>query len=95
MHHSYDRKEFKMEDYDKWVIVYENQVDVEDLENHFGRFHVLMQTQSWEVAFMSTPMKKIALPQIKEFYFTLVKVNEGYYKSKVNMDFHLRSSHIA
>lgn len=45
---------------------------------------------------MSTRMKKIALPQIKEFHDTLVKVNEGYYKENVNKkDFYLRSNNIA
>lgn len=33
---------------------------------------------------------------IREFYHTLVKVNEGYYKVKEDrQDFHLRSGHIA
>lgn len=59
-------------------------MDVEDLENHFGEFLGLVQTQSWEIALMYALVKKIAFPQIKEFYFTLVKVNEQYYKAKVN-----------
>lgn len=92
----YDQKEFKMEEFDKRVIVYENLVDVEDLENHFEGFQGLVQIQSWEVAFMSAPVKKIALPQIKKFYYILVKVNDGYYKAKVKKkDFHLRSGNIA
>lgn len=45
---------------------------------------------------MSTLEKKIALIQIWELYYTLVKVNEGYGKVNVNGQiFHLRSSHIA
>lgn len=54
------------------------------------------KSQSWEVAFMSTQVKKIALPQIKEFYHTLVKANEGYYKAKVNKkDFNMRFDNMA
>lgn len=44
---------------------------------------------------MTTLEKKIILPHIREFYHTLVKVNEGYYKAKVNGQvFYLRSGHI-
>lgn len=70
-------------------------MDVEDMESHIGWFHGLVQTQSREVAYMSTRVKKIALPKINELYFTSVRVNEGYYKTKVNKDFHLRSNNIA
>lgn len=44
-HHTFDKKEFKKVDFDKRVVVYENQVDMEDLENYFGRFQSLVQTQ--------------------------------------------------
>lgn len=44
---------------------------------------------------MLHPEKKVALPQIREFYYTLVKMNEGYFKAKVDRhEFHLRSGHI-
>lgn len=36
------------------------------------------------VALMSALEKKAALPQIREFYYTYVKVSEGYYKVKVD-----------
>lgn len=51
--------------------MYENQVNVEDLESHFGGFLGLFQTQSWEITFMTTPERKIVIPQIKKFYHTL------------------------
>lgn len=45
---------------------------------------------------MAAPVKKIVLPQIMKFYYTMVKVNEGCYKVKVNKKyFHLRSDNIA
>lgn len=45
---------------------------------------------------MSTLVKKVALPKIRKFCYTLVKVNEGYDKAKMNkQDFHLRLRHIA
>lgn len=37
-HHSVDQKEFNLEDFDKRVVIYENQVDVENLESHFYGF---------------------------------------------------------
>lgn len=85
-----------MENFDKRVIVYEKQVDIEDLESYFWGFQGLVQTQSWEIAFMLTQKKKVALLEIREFYFTLVHMNKGYYKAKVNKkDYHLRLSYIA
>lgn len=94
--HSFDQNNLKREDFENRVIVYKNQVDVENLESHFGGFQGLVQTQSWKIAFMSTLDKKIALPKIREIYHTLVKVNEGYYKVNVNgQAFHFRSEHIA
>lgn len=45
---------------------------------------------------MSTLKKKVELPQIREYYHTLEKVNEGYYKVKVDRQvFHRRSGQIA
>lgn len=71
-------------------------MDVEELESHFGGFQGMVQAQSWEIAFMSTPLKKITLPQTREFYHTRVKVNEEYYNTKVDRQtFHLRSDNIA
>lgn len=61
------------------MIVYENQIDVEDLDSMFGGFLGLVQTQGWEIGFMPSPEKKIALLQVREFYHTLVKVNEENY----------------
>lgn len=57
--HSFDGKELKKEDF------HENHVDVEGLGNHFGRLQGLVQTQSWEKAFMTTPAKRVVLPKIK------------------------------
>lgn len=51
--HSFDQKELKKEDFDNRAIVFENHVDVEDLDNHFGGFQHLVQTQSWEIALVS------------------------------------------
>lgn len=59
------------------MIVYENLVDVENPDNHIGGIQCLVQTQSWLMALMSAPMKKVALPQIKQIYHSSVKVNEG------------------
>lgn len=87
--HSFNQKEIKMENFGMRVIVYENQVDIEDLESYFGGFQGLVQTQSWEITFMPT-QKKVTLLEIKEFYFTLIKMNKRYYKAKVNKKyFHL------
>lgn len=78
------------------MFVYENYVDVENLDNHIGGSQGLVLTQSWENALMSALEKEAALSQIREVYHTLVKVNEGYYKEKVNrQDFHLTSRNIA
>lgn len=96
VHDSFNQEDFKIEDFQKQVIVYENQVDVKNLESHFVGFQGLVQTQCWEIAFISTLEKKIAFPQIREFYHTLVKVNEWYYKAKLNgQTFHPRSGNLA
>lgn len=64
VYYSFDRKDFKIEPFEKRVIVFENQVDAKDLESHFGGFLWLIQTQSWEIAFMTTLEKKNTLQQI-------------------------------
>lgn len=74
-HHSFDQKDFKMNDFENWVLVYENQVNVEDLERHYGGLQTCWKRKVGTL--MSTSGNKIALPQIREFYHTLVKANEG------------------
>lgn len=59
------------------MIVYENLVDAENPNNHIGGIQDLVQTQSWLIALMLALMKKVALPQIKEIYHSLVKMNKG------------------
>lgn len=72
--------------------MYEHLIYVEDLNNHNVRFLQLVQAQSWDVAFMSPLGTNLALPQIREFYYTLEKVNKGYYTAKVEIqEFHLHS----
>lgn len=69
---------------------------MEDLNEHHASFLELISAQQCEVALMNPPKTKVALPQIREFYYTLDKVNEGYYMEKVDeKDFHLWLSHIA
>lgn len=79
-HYSFDRNKFKKY-FCKRVIVNQN---VEDLESQLGAFQDLVQIQSWEIAFIYALVKKIVLLQFEEFYYTLAKVNDGYYKAKVN-----------
>lgn len=42
----FDRKDSKKEDFDTGTIVYENHVNVKNLDNHFGGFQGLLQSQS-------------------------------------------------
>lgn len=41
------------------VVVYENLIDVEDLNHHSDGFIELVQAQSWEVALMTAPKDKV------------------------------------
>lgn len=80
--HSFSLKEIKKDDFDKRIIVYENQADIENLNYHIEGFQRLVQTQGLEIALMLTLKKNVVLPQIRKFYHTFVKVNEDYYKVK-------------
>lgn len=82
--HTFDLKDLKKEDFKKRGMVYENHIDEEDLNNHIGGFIGLVQAQSWGMALMSILEKKVTLSQIRKFYYTFAKVNEGYYKAKVD-----------
>lgn len=64
----FDRKEFKLEDFGKRMIVYENQVDSKDFNNYLCGFWGLLQTQSWEVA--SWPLRWKRLYSLKSWNFT-------------------------
>lgn len=44
----------------------------------------LVQVQSWEIAFNVDSGDQGCLPQIWVLYHTLMKVNDRYYKAKVN-----------
>lgn len=93
--HTFDRKDLRKDDFEKRAVMYEDHIDVDDLNNHFNGFHGFVDAQSWEIALMQALEKKVALPQIRKFYYTLTKMNEGYYKAKVNrQEFNLRLVHI-
>lgn len=64
--------------------MYEYLTDVEDANNQIDDFLGLVQCQTWEMTLMSIPKKKIAFSAIREFYHTLVNMNEGYHKGKVD-----------
>lgn len=72
------------------MIIYENVVDVEDLNHQTPGFTEIVKAQGWKIAMMSTMKINIALPQIQEFYYTLDKVNPGCYKAKVDRQEFLR-----
>lgn len=78
------------------MAAYENLIDVLDLNEHHVGFLELIQAQQWVMALRTIPETIVMLPQIPQFYYTLDKVNEGYYMSKVDvLDFHFWSSYIA
>lgn len=89
----FERNAHLEKDFDSKVISYEKYADVEDLNDHNPSFFKVMEAQGWEVAMMSTPESKVALPQIREFYLTMVKVKSRYYKDR--QYFHLRLKYIA
>lgn len=77
------------------MAAYENLIDVLDLNEHHVGFLELIQAQQWVMALRAIPETIVMLPQILQFYYTLDKVNEGYYMSKVDgLDFHFWSSYI-
>lgn len=45
--HTFDWKELRKENFEKRVIMYENYIDVDDLNNHFNGFHGLVEAQRW------------------------------------------------
>lgn len=70
--------------------MYENLIDVPDLNEHHVGFQELIQAQKWVLALRTVPETNVMLPQIPQFYYTLDMVNEGYYMGKVDgPDFHL------
>lgn len=81
---------FTWENFEQRVIIYENVVDVEDLNLHKPSFTKLVEAQRWKIVMMSTMEINIALPQVQEFYFTLDKDNSGYYNAKVDRQEFLR-----
>lgn len=95
MCHSFNQNKCKKENSDMRVIVYTNQVDVEELESHFGDSKAWYEHKVRRLLSCQHRRKKITLPQIREFYHTMVKANEEYYNTKVDRQtFHLRSGNI-
>lgn len=82
--HSFYQNDDLKEDFERKVVMYENLTNVQDTNNQIDDFFGFVRGQTWEMALMSTPKKKIALWQIWELHHTLVIMNEGYYKAKVD-----------